>query len=334
MTRSADRPGRSASTVTKQWAALLSLNLALLRNMHNAIDGLRLVRLRLLWHSSSMFLSLAFAVLTPAVPRERSLLDALVGKAPVLTPEQRQRAARRTAANAACHRRYMGQDYWPQPAIWKVADADTSIFLFGTIHVLPYDFDWRTTQLDKIVKEAGSLIVEGGAVPTGQPVMPSGLPPVVDRLEGEARTLWRGMLAMLPEENGAAFDALPTWQVARQIDATARRRRAPPLDAGADNQLMVTFKNSGKRVEAIEDSAAVDGTLSSVPEVEQRRVLTAQLQDVARPRSIPSGWPCSIAGRVVKASTRTTRGLGRAERLVIVCWIGATRPGLIRSLDA
>jgi hypothetical protein len=141
MTRSADRPGRSASTVTKQWAALLSLNLALLRNMHNAIDGLRLVRLRLLWHSSSMFLSLAFAVLTPAVPRERSLLDALVGKAPVLTPEQRQRAARRTAANAACHRRYMGQDYWPQPAIWKVADADTSIFLFGTIHVLPYDFD-------------------------------------------------------------------------------------------------------------------------------------------------------------------------------------------------
>lgn len=233
-----------------------------------------------------MFLSLAFAVLTPAVPQERSLLDALVGKAPVLTPEQRQRAARRAAANAACHRRYMGQDYWPQPAIWKVADADTSIFLFGTIHVLPYDFDWRTAQLDKIVKEAGSLIVEGGAVPTGQPVMPSGLPPVVDRLEGEARTLWRGMLAMLPEENGAAFDALPTWKVAQQIDATARRRRAPPLDAGADNQLMVTFKNSGKRVEAIEDSAAVDGTLSSVPEVEQRRVLTAQLQDVARPRSI------------------------------------------------
>lgn len=254
--------------------------------MHNAIGGLQLVRLRLLGHSPPMLLALVLAVLTPVVPQERSLLNALVGKAPVLTPEQRQQGARRAAANAACHRRFMGQDYWPQPAIWKVADTDTSIFLFGTIHVLPYDFDWRTVQLDRIVKEAGSLIVEGGAVPTVQPITPSGLPPVVERLDGEARTLWRGMLAMLSEESGAAFDALPTWKVAQQIDATARRRRAPPLDAGADNQLMIIFKGSNKRVEAIEDSAAVDGTLSAVSEVEQRRVLKAQLQDVARPRPI------------------------------------------------
>lgn len=233
-----------------------------------------------------MLLPLALVIMTTAVPQERSLLDALVGKAPVLTSKQRQQAARRAAANAACHRRFMGQDYWPQPAIWKVADTDTSIYLFGTIHVLPYDFDWRTAQLDNVADEAESLIVEGGAVPTNPPVAPSGLPPVVDRLNGEARTLWLGMLSMLPEENGAALDALPTWKVAQQIDATARRRRAPPLDAGADNQLILIFKRSGKRVEAIENSVAVDETLSAVPESEQRRILSAQIQEVVRSTSI------------------------------------------------
>lgn len=233
-----------------------------------------------------MLLPLALAILTTATPQEHSLLDALAGKAPVLSSEQRQQAARRAAASAACHRRFMGQDYWPQPAIWKVADKDTSIFLLGTIHVLPYDFDWRTPQLDEIVKEAGSLIVEGGAVPTNQPVAPSRLPPVIDRLNGEARVLWRGMLAMLPEESGTTFNALPTWKVAQQIDATARRRRAPPLDAGADNQLIQIFKGSGKMVEAIENSVAVDETLSAVPEEEQRRVLTTQIYDVARNRPI------------------------------------------------
>ena len=32
----------------------------------------------------------------------------------------------------------------PRPAIWLVADADTRIYLFGTIHVLPPGLQWRS----------------------------------------------------------------------------------------------------------------------------------------------------------------------------------------------
>lgn len=267
-----------------------------------------------------MLLSLALAILTTATPQERSLLNALASKAPVLSSEQRQQAARRAAASAACHRSFMGQNYWPQPAIWKVTDKDTSIFLFGTIHVLPYNFDWRTAQLDEIVEDAGSLIVEGGAVPTYQPSAPSRLPPVIDRLNGEARILWRGMLAMLSEENSAAFNALPTWKVAQQIDATARRRRAPPLDAGADNQLIQIFKGSGKMVEAIKNSAEVDKMLSAAPEEEQRQVLTAQIYDVARSISIGERMTTFhrwARGQRLNANPeKVTRGGGLSDRLL------------------
>jgi hypothetical protein len=37
----------------------------------------------------------------------------------------------------------------PRPALWLLADADTRIYMFGTIHVLPPGFRWRSAALDK-----------------------------------------------------------------------------------------------------------------------------------------------------------------------------------------
>lgn len=234
-----------------------------------------------------MFRYLVLAALALQVPQSRSLLDALVHEAAPQNPEQEQKVIRRNAATEACHRRFMGQDYWPQPAIWEVTDADTRMFLFGTIHRLPYNFAWRTPQLDRIVKEAQSLIVEGDSRPDKQAGRPDRLPPVADRLDGDARALWLGMLAMLPEERSSAFDALPTWAVAQAIDTEARRWRNPPLAPGVDLQLITKFKRAGKEVQPIESGAAVDATLTAVSEAEQRRILSAQLHDIVRPRPVP-----------------------------------------------
>src|SRR5438270_6875574 len=32
------------------------------------------------------------------------------------------------------------------PALWAVSDADTTIYLFGTIHLLPEHYQWRTAK--------------------------------------------------------------------------------------------------------------------------------------------------------------------------------------------
>src|SRR4051812_19280614 len=40
------------------------------------------------------------------------------------------------------------------PALWEVSDPDTTIYLFGTIHLLPPNSQWRTSRLDAAVANA------------------------------------------------------------------------------------------------------------------------------------------------------------------------------------
>ena len=46
------------------------------------------------------------------------------------------------------------------PAIWQVSDADSSIWLFGSVHMLPADIDWRTGTLDKVISKADRVYFE------------------------------------------------------------------------------------------------------------------------------------------------------------------------------
>lgn len=46
------------------------------------------------------------------------------------------------------------------PALWKVADKDTTIYLFGTVHVLPKDIDWYDATIAKAVEGADLVVTE------------------------------------------------------------------------------------------------------------------------------------------------------------------------------
>ena len=48
----------------------------------------------------------------------------------------------------------------PRPAIWLLADEDTRIYLFGTIHMLPPGLQWRTPAFENVVREADELVME------------------------------------------------------------------------------------------------------------------------------------------------------------------------------
>lgn len=54
------------------------------------------------------------------------------------------------------------------PAIWEVSDADSKIWLFGSVHVLPPNIAWRTPKLDDLVKQSEQVFFEADIGPLGQ----------------------------------------------------------------------------------------------------------------------------------------------------------------------
>lgn len=47
-----------------------------------------------------------------------------------------------------------------QPALWVVKNAHATIYLFGTVHLLPDDTDWHYPALDKALAASDSLTIE------------------------------------------------------------------------------------------------------------------------------------------------------------------------------
>lgn len=87
------------------------------------------------------------------------------------------------------------------PALWKVADEDTTIYLFGTVHILPRNTDWFDPTLAAALTASDTLVTEisdaAMKAPGTQQVMKArALLP-----EGVA------MRAFLNDRQRAAFDA-------------------------------------------------------------------------------------------------------------------------------
>lgn len=57
------------------------------------------------------------------------------------------------------------------PALWKVADADTTIYLFGTVHVLPKDIEWYDATIAKALDGSDILVTEIPMDPASETAM-------------------------------------------------------------------------------------------------------------------------------------------------------------------
>src|SRR3546814_17849151 len=47
-----------------------------------------------------------------------------------------------------------------RPALWKLADEDTTIYLFGTVHALPRELAWNAGAVRDAFDSAGTPVVD------------------------------------------------------------------------------------------------------------------------------------------------------------------------------
>ncbi len=50
------------------------------------------------------------------------------------------------------------------PALWSISDADSTVYLFGTVHILPPQLEWRTAAVDAALQDSEIVYFEADAV--------------------------------------------------------------------------------------------------------------------------------------------------------------------------
>lgn len=137
------------------------------------------------------------------------------------------------------------------PALWKVADADTTIYLFGTIHLLPKDIEWYTPQLAQAVDASAELVTEIPEIEPNQTtvaVIKYGMLPPGQSLRAlmTKREKVKFAAAMkrlgLPAET---FDRFRPWYAAVVMATLPLQRQGYDLQNGVEAQLGERTKARG-----------------------------------------------------------------------------------------
>ena len=53
----------------------------------------------------------------------------------------------------------------PEPALWEVSAGPSKVYLFGSIHMLPRDWPWRTQAIDAAIRSSDAFVFETALTP-------------------------------------------------------------------------------------------------------------------------------------------------------------------------
>ncbi|NWG92813.1 MAG: TraB/GumN family protein [Parvularculaceae bacterium] len=189
-------------------------------------------------------------------------------------------AAKEKAAEAAA-----------SPAVWRVSDSDSAVYLFGTLGALPAGASWRSRTLAGAIDASDVLwfeapVGEAGAGETADRIFRTeGVLPAGKTLTSLLAPERREALAAIAEKNGIpvkSLDGLKPWAafvvLSAQIGASAG-------SVSADADLMTEAKGRGRTLKYFETIESSLGVLTMMPETEQVALLSFLLDDFARQES-------------------------------------------------
>jgi uncharacterized protein YbaP (TraB family) len=169
-----------------------------------------------------------------------------------------------------------------EPAMWTVRDADTTVHLFGTIHLLAPDTDWRPPALAEAMTRADALWLEIDMLEDTSAafaMITSGTSPgrpLKSRLSPEDYAVVEAAAAAVGVPM-ARIEKLRPWLAAITLSLEAVRRAG--FDAtGVDMRLAMEARERGLPVHGFETGSEQMGFFAALGEDEE----TALLMETAR----------------------------------------------------
>lgn len=172
------------------------------------------------------------------------------------------------------------------PALWQVSDPDTTIYIFGTIHLLPQNLKWRTPAFDNAVSHAQQLVVEtivdqqnpqSIAAAEASLGFKQGLPPITQRVPPGKVVKLRAAIAKTgaPEK---VFDQMKTWLAAISLMSLQFKEMGLKGKDGPEEILRQQFLSAHKPIGELETNIEQFGYFDRMSEKAQRELLEGALE--------------------------------------------------------
>ena len=169
------------------------------------------------------------------------------------------------------------------PALWIVRDADSTIYLFGTIHFLRPDADWRTDRVERALNASGVLVLEvanpddrAAAVPLIQQYGLSPDRPLSSILQPD--DLQRlGVVAASIGADARQMDMMRPWLAGVMLSSAGLARAGYGPQSGVDVALRSMAQQAGKQIVGLETAEDQVRMLSGFPEDGQIAFLNSTL---------------------------------------------------------
>jgi uncharacterized protein YbaP (TraB family) len=167
----------------------------------------------------------------------------------------------------------------PHPALWKVADADTTIYLFGTIHALPVNIDWLHGPVDEALAGADQLVTELPDTPpeemqaavASNAMLPSGKT-LRSLLTPAQKAKYEAALASFGAQP-QAYDSVEPWFAAIALTSLPLLRDGYTAENGVEEKIAARAKALNKPRTGLETAAQQLHMFDSLPMDVQKNYL-------------------------------------------------------------
>jgi len=162
-----------------------------------------------------------------------------------------------------------------RPAMWRVSDGDTTIYLLGSIHLLPPNINWRTPLIDRAIATSDTLVLESSpdeSVDFQAAARGVNLKPARDRVSPGKRPILEAMI----ERAGIAretLDGYKDWALATTLATGDAIAAGATAGDSVEAKLWSEFKSGGKTRLAFYRAKEQLDQLDTLPETDQRKML-------------------------------------------------------------
>jgi len=172
------------------------------------------------------------------------------------------------------------------PAIWRVQDEDSTLYLFGTVHLLPPGLNWQRDDMRDTFAEAGTVFFEadnsGAAELRAQALATQrGLRRDGRRLTDTLDNYQSKLLEAVANNGGldlAALDSMQPWLASEFLTLSAARAAGLSADLSADEALKSRAARSRKNVVYFETPEDQVRQIADLPDATQLELLTDTME--------------------------------------------------------